>query len=185
MMFRYPQIFVLVTAFFLQGCAPLVFTAGAGAGYTATQEKPRNSIESFFDDLGRSIRQTTRKITGSGSRRSSGGTTRSGVFRVRILRSTLAPTEVHKGEQVTMTLQYQITGAAGQGVSVREKGTLLKEGKELTVLKDESNVRENGTWENTLSFAVPESAKGGSYAVTLQISAQGQTRNARHSFTLR
>lgn len=183
MMLRYSQVFVLMAAFFLQGCAPLVFTAGAGAGYTATQEKPRNSIESFFEDLGRSIRQTTRKITGA--RRSADGTTRSGAFGVRILRSTLAPTKVYKGEQVTMTLQYQITGAPAKGVSVREKGTLLKEGKELTVLKDESNMRENGTWENTLSFAVPESAKGGSYAVSLQVSAQGQTRNARHAFTLK
>lgn len=34
-------------------------------------------------------------------------------------------------------------------------------------------------------FFRPESAKPGKYMVTLQISAQGQTRSARRSFTVR
>jgi hypothetical protein len=70
-------------------------------------------------------------------------------------------------------------------VTIREKSSLSGDGKELTVLKDESSEKENGTWENTLSFSVPESAKPGKYMVTLQISAQGQTRSARRSFTVR
>ncbi len=62
---------------------------------------------------------------------------------------------------------------------------MSREGKELTVLKDESTERENGTWENTLTFAVPESAQSGKYTVTLRVSAQGQTRTAQRSFTVR
>ena len=41
-------VFLVAAALLLGGCAPLVFTAGAGAGYVATQEKPRNKVEAFF-----------------------------------------------------------------------------------------------------------------------------------------
>jgi len=184
-------LFVLLAAvsFLLTGCAaPLVITAGAGAGYVATREKPRNAVEAFFDDLGRSIRQTTRRITGEPSGRRSAPSASSAPsrgFALKIQRSTLAPTEVDKGEQVTLTLQYLVTGASGKKVTIREKSSLGKDGKELTVLKDESSEKENGKWENTLSFAVPESAHSGKYTVTMQISAQGQTRSTRRSFTVR
>lgn len=181
-------LFVLLVAasFLLTGCAaPLVITAGAGAGYVATREKPRSAVEAFFDDLGRSIRQTTRRITGEPSGRRSAPSAPSRGFTLKIQRSTLAPTEVDKGEQVTLTLQYLVTGASGKKVTIREKSSLGKDGKELTVLKDESSEKENGKWENTLSFAVPKSARSGKYTVTLQISAQGQIRSTRRSFTVR
>jgi hypothetical protein len=84
-----------------------------------------------------------------------------------------------------LTLQYTIIGAPEKGVTIREKSSLSREGKVLTVLKDESSRKENGTWENTLSFAVPKSAKPGKYSVNLQISAQGQARSARRTFTVR
>ncbi len=182
----YWPVLLIVAGFLHSGCAPLVLTAGAGAGYVAAKEEPRSKVETFFEDLGRSIRQTTRKLT---SGRSSAQRQTSEQYRgrlaLRIQRSTLAPTEVYRGEQVTLTLQYVIMGAPKGGVKIREKSTLSKDGKELTVLKDESSQKENGTWENTLSFAVPKSAKAGKYSVSLQISTQGQTRSARHSFTLR
>jgi hypothetical protein len=190
----------VVASYLLSGCAaPLVLTAGAagaGAGYVATQEKPRSQVEIFFNDLGRSIRQTTRRISGELSgrrpatyeeptgRRPVAPEPRSG-FALKIQRSTLAPAAVNKGEQVTLTLQYMIMGAPEKGVTIRERSSLNRDGKELTVLKEESSEKENGTWENTLSFAVPESAQSGKFTVTLQISAQGQTRSTRRSFTVR
>jgi hypothetical protein len=192
--------FFVTASYLLSGCAaPLLLTAGAagaGAGYVATQEKPRNQFEIFFNDLGRSIRHTTRRISaGLPGRRPTtyreptnrhpvASAPRSG-FGLKIQRSTLAPTEVHKGEQVTLTLQYMIMGASEKGVTIREKSSLNREGKELTVLKEESSEKENGTWENTLSFAVPEGAQPGKYTVTLLITAQGQTRSTRRSFTVR
>jgi len=182
---KWPSLFLVAVALFLHGCAPLVFTAGAGAGYVATQEEPRSKIEVFFDDLGRSIRQTTRRITGGASGRRPSAPAPSGGFALKIQRSTLAPTEVRTGEQVTLTLQYLITGAPDKGVKIRERSSLSSGGKELTVLKDESSDKENGIWENTLSFTVPESAQPGKYVVTLQISAQGQTRSTRRSFSVR
>lgn len=177
-------VFAAFAFLFLNGCAPVVFTAGAGAGYVATQEKPRSAIESFFDDLGKSIRQTTRRLTGESKATRTAVPGYRGGLALRIKRSTLAPTEVNTGEQVTLTLQYIVLGAPAAGINVRERSSLSKDGKELTVLKDESSQKENGTWENTLSFAVPESAKPGKYTVTLQISTQGQSRSARRTFTV-
>ena len=89
-----------------------------------------------------------------------------------------------KGDQVTLTLQYALMGAPPAGVKVTDKSTLLIGGKELTVLKNESSTKENGTWESTLTFAVPESAAPGKYTVLQELSAQGKTRNARRSFTV-
>lgn len=181
---RFLLVFAALACCLLSGCAPVVFTAGAGAGYVATQEKPRSALEEFFDDLGKSIRQTTRRLTGESKATRAAVPGYRGGLALRIKQSTLAPTEVYKGEQVTLTLQYIVLGAPASGISVRERSALSKDGKELTILKDESSQKENGTWENTLSFAVPASAKPGKYTVTLQISAQGQSRSTRRTFTV-
>ena len=178
-------VFSALACCLLSGCAPAVFTAGAGAGYVATQEKPRSALEEFFDDLGKSIRQTTRRLTGESKATRAAVPGYRGGLALSIKQSSLAPTEVYKGEQVTLTLQYIVLGAPAAGITVRERSALNKDGKELTILKDESSQKENGTWENTLSFAVPESAQSGKFTVTLQISAQGQTRSTRRSFTVR
>lgn len=177
-------VFFAAAAVLLGGCAPLVFTAGAGTGYVATQEKPRNKVEAFFDDLGRSIKQTTRKLTG-GAPDKRQNQSRKGGLTLKIHKSALTPATVNKGEQVQATLRYSIAGASQKGTTVQERSGLSREGKELTVLKDESTERENGTWENTLTFAVPESAQPGKYTVTLRVSAQGQTRIAQRSFMVR
>lgn len=172
----------------LSGYAALFLPAGAEAdGFMGIPEQPNASFESFLQGIGRTIQQTTRRITGRPEPTSRRPTTRtaSDEMRLDIQRSTLAPTLVYRGEKITVTLQYLIEGAPEKGVTIREKSTLSKEGKVLTILKDETNLKENGIWENTLSFAVPRSAQAGSYVVSLQISAQGQSQTARHTFTLR
>ncbi|WP_157469850.1 hypothetical protein [Desulfobulbus elongatus] len=167
-------------------CAFMVLPAGAGTGSAVAQAGPLDTLGAFFDDMGRSIRQTTRKITGgTPPRRQRPSTPAAGGLALKIERSALVPTEVHTGEEVTLILRYAISGAPAKGVVVREKSTLGRGGKNLTVLKDESGTKENGTWENTLSFAVPGSAKPGQYTVSMQVSAQGQTRSTRHAFTVR
>ncbi|MBV5318016.1 MAG: hypothetical protein JZU50_09405 [Desulfobulbaceae bacterium] len=168
----------------LAGCAPLIFTAGAGAGYVATQEEPRSKVGAFFDELGRSIKQTTRKLTGAKPTRKQSAAVNSGGLTLTINNATVAPTKVTIGDQVKLTLQYVVSGAPEKGLKVREKTSLTSSGQELTVLKDETVVKENGTWENTLTFAIPGSAKPGKYTVAQQISAQGKTRSSRRSFTV-
>lgn len=178
---------LLAVYILVSGYASLLHPTGVEAGFMAIPEQPSASFESFLQGIGRTIQQTTRKITGRPEptyRRTSARTTSAGM-KLDIQRSTLAPTVVYKGEKITVTLQYLIDGAPEKGVTIREKSTLSKGGKILTVLKDETNLKENGTWENTLSFAVPRSAQAGNYVVSLQISAQGRSQTARHTFTLR
>jgi hypothetical protein len=176
---------VLALTLLLTGCAPLIFTAGAGAGFVATQEEPRSKVGDFFDDLGRSIKQTTRKITGTKPPRTPTTAGAAGGLVLAIKNSRVAPTKVAPGDQVQLTLRYVILGAPEKGIKLREKNTLTMGGQELSVLKDETDDKENGTWENTLTFAIPDSAKPGKYTITQQISARGQTRSSRRSFTVK
>jgi hypothetical protein len=164
--------------------AVLLIAASLLASGCTSLDKPKSTIEAFFDDLGRSIRQTTRRITGDEPPpRQSKSKAKAGLV-LKIEKSSLAPATVQPGDQVKLTLRYRIAGAATQGVKVREKSSLARDGKELTVLKDESVDRENGTWENTLTFAVPHSAQSGRYTVTCRISAQGQSRSSQRAFTV-
>jgi len=173
-------------ALLLEGCAPLVLTVGAGTSYAANRARSRSTVEIFFDDLGRSIQQTTRRLTGTGGRprkTTSTSKSRNGLA-LKILQCSLAPSKVHPGDQVKVVLQYSIAGAPTAGVELVEKNSLMQGGKVLTVLKDERSTKESGTWENTLSFAVPQSAKPGEYTVKLQVSSKGTRRTVQRSFSV-
>lgn len=181
--------FLFALCILLSGYTPLfLFPATeTHAGFLTAPEQPSASFESFLQGIGRTIQQTTRRITGRSEptpRRTTTRTAGTGT-KLDVLRSSLAPTVVYKGEKITVTLQYLIDGAPEQGVTIREKSMLSMGGKVLTVLKDETTLKENGVWENTLSFTVPRSAQAGNYVVSLQISTQGQSQTARHTFTLR
>jgi hypothetical protein len=176
--------FHYVLCILLSGFALIFTPIESAAGFMATPEQPSASFESFLQGIGRSLEQTSRRITGRQPYRRATSTSQSRETTLNIQRSTLAPTVVYKGEKVTMTLQYLISGAPEKGITIREKSMLSKDGKVLTVLKDESSQKENGIWENTLSFVVPGSAKSGNYVVSLQLSTQGESQTARHTFTL-
>lgn len=141
-------------------------------------------MEVFFNDLGRSIRNTTRQLTGAVSGRRSSGTKAQTRLVLKVLKSSLAPTIVQPGDQVTVLLQYSVSGAPKQGVQLQEKSSLVKKGSVLSILKDETVTRENGSWENTLTFAVPHSAQKGTYTVKLRIGNQGMGRTVQRSFTV-
>lgn len=173
--------FRLLPVFF---CALSLATSGCTPHY-------RYQVENFFDDLGRSISQTTRRLTGEDqesrrpvrSRPQSQGQTVNALT-LKVLQTSLKPVSVHPGDKVQVVLRYSIAGAPAKGIALQGKSTLLQDGKELAVLKEESATKENGEWEDTLSFVVPSSAKPGKYMVTLRISGQGQARTAQRSFTV-
>jgi len=167
-------------ALLFAGCAPLGLTSGNG------KSKHRNKVEAFFDDLGQSIKQTTRRLTGSGTRHRqppSGSKSQNGLA-LKVLKSSLAPSKVHPGDRVKVVLQYRITGAPANGVEVQERSSLLFAGKELTVLKEDAATKENGEWENTLSFNVPPSAKSGKYSLKLRLNVLGICRTVQRSFSV-
>ena len=146
--------------------------------------EPIRTVDNFFQNIGRSIQRTTRKMTSGQPTRKQTSSQSHHKLVCTIQKASITPDEVAKGKQVTVTLQYVITGAPTAGLKVTEKSILLADGKELTVLKDESTTKENGTWENTLTFAVPESATPGKYTVLQKLIVQGTTRSSRRSFTV-
>lgn len=229
----------IAVPFFLTGCAaPLFLAAAGGASYLATQKEPMQKIDTFLQDLDKSIKETTRKITGeqptgeaaddkqlgeeiagdksakeiSGeqaeeivsekptgklifkkpvgkfadvkrTKKQSGPPPQTGLV-FTIQKASISPANVKKGEEVKLILQYVIMGAPASGLKVTGKSTLSADGKDLTVLKEESTTKENGTWENTLTFAVPDSATSGKYTITQELSAQELTRSSQRSFTV-
>lgn len=233
---------------FLTGCAaaPLLLATGA-AGYLATQEEPKQKFEKFLQDLDKSIKQTTQRISGeqptgeidskqpiekqSGEQpaeeiadeepagriddeepvgRIGGEKPVSKIAGQQLIKKnagekpvgkqrrqnspsgfvftlqkvSISSDTVKKGEEVKLVLRYVIMGAPAEGVKVAGKSTLSIEGKELMVLDDKSTTKENGTWENTLTFAVPDSATPGKYTITQELSTQGLTRSSHRSFTV-
>jgi hypothetical protein len=176
---------VCIVALLLEGCSPLVFTSGGGNGSAASKPKHRNAVEAFFDDLGQSIKQTTRRLTGTGGegRKRTATKAQSGLT-LKVLQASLEPAKVHSGEQVKVVLQYSIAGAPAAGVALQEKTSLQQGDKLLVVLKEETSSKENGKWENTLSFAVPKSAQAGTYTVKLRLIAQGKSRTVQRSFSV-
>ncbi len=234
----YIALFIAVP-FLLTGCAPPLFLAAiGGASYLATQKESLQKIDTFLQDLDKSIKETTRKISGEQPTGEAAGDKQLGeeladdesakeftgepaekivseklsgklsskkpvgklgdVKRTKkqidpppqiglvftIEKASISPANVKKGEEVKLILRYVITGAPASGLKVTGKSTLSADGKDLTVLKDESAIKENGTWENTLTFAVPDSATPGKYTITQELSAQGLTRSSQRSFTV-
>lgn len=175
MFFRFLSVFLCVLSLTISGCAP----------------RYRYQVENFFEDLGRSISQTTRRLTGEdqGSRRPVRSRTQSqgqtaNALALKVLQTSLKPVSVHPGDKVQVVLRYSIAGAPAKGIALKGKSTLLHDGKELAVLKEETSTKENGEWEDTLSFVVPSSAKPGKYMVTMRISGQGQSRSVQQSFSV-
>lgn len=101
-----------------------------------------------------------------------------------IQKASLSPDKVKKGEEVKLSLRYVITGAPAKGLKVTGKSTLSIDSKNLMVLEEKPTTKENGTWENTLTFAVPDSAQPGKYTIIQELSAQGLTRSSQRSFTV-
>lgn len=176
--------FMLLCQCTLVGCAPAFIAAGAGAGYLATHERSRYKVQRFFHDLSRSIKQTTRKVYDEQWTSQHINYEQSKGFVLKISKVSLSPQKVAKGGKVKLVVEYVIMGGPEQGVKIEEKQTLLCNGEELTVLNNESTTKENGTWEDTLTFAVPDSAEPGKYVVVQEMKAQGLTRSTRRAFTV-
>jgi hypothetical protein len=166
----------------LQGCAPLFLAAGAGAGYLAVDKQAARKIDKSLRDLSKSITTSSRRILGNKRtekryryKRGSGST-------VRLQKTSLTPTTVHRGDRVTSILIYGVLGAPADGLVVREKRELWFNNKKLSTLRDESISRANGTWKSRLVFRVPESAVSGTYFVKQQVIFRGKKQLSKKQF---
>lgn len=167
----------------LGGCFPLFLAAGAGTGYVIADRESKAKVDKFFSDLERSIRKTTRRIYSEDrTKKKFTAEQGNGEMVLKIHKDSVSPDKVARGERVRVTIQYAVMGAAEAGVEIQERRALVFGSKELTLLSEDSTIRSNGTWENTLTFAVPASAEPGTYTVTQEIATKGLKRTARSSF---
>lgn len=170
---------------FLPGCVPLFVAVGAGTGYLVADQDSRQKVDHFFQDLSKSIRKSTRRLYGEQRTKDQNAYQKSAGFMLTVQEDALSPTSVLPGEQINLRVQYAIMGAPATGIPIKKRRTLFFKGKQITVINNESTTRTNGTWENTLTFAVPKSAQPGAYTVKQEISAQGTTRSTQRTFMVR
>jgi hypothetical protein len=166
----------------LGGCFPLFLAAGAGTGYVMTDEESKAKVDKFFRDLEQSVRKTTRRISSEvKTKKTSASDQGNSDMVLKIHKNSVSPAKVSRGESVRVILEYEVMGAAEAGVEIQERITLVFGSKGLTLLSEDSTIRSNGIWENTLTFAVPASTEPGTYKVTQEIATKGLKRTARSS----
>ena len=173
---------VVACCWLLQGCIPLFVAAGAGAGYLAADKKAARKVDRFLQDLLKSSRTSSSRISGA---RKSGKDEKGVAPSVRLQETSLKPSTVSKGDSVTAVVVYGVVGgAAEEGVTVVERKELWFNNKRLAVLQDESVSRENGIWKSRLVFKVPKSASKGTYVVKQVISCRGKEKRSQKKFTV-
>ncbi|HHD62821.1 MAG TPA: hypothetical protein ENK96_00320 [Desulfobulbaceae bacterium] len=176
---------VCLVLLLLQGCAPLILAAGAGAGYLAVDKRAARKVDQSLRDLSKSITISSRRILGNRRTEKKYRYKRGSGSTVRLQETSLAPGTVHRGDRVTSILVYGVLGAPADGLIIREKRELWFNNKKLCTLRDESISRKNGTWKSRLVFKVPGSAANGTYIVKQQISYKGKKQRSKKEFIVR
>ncbi len=166
------------------GCAPVFLATGAGVGYYAGNKKAARKVNRFFHDLAESIRTSSRRTSGARqTEKAYGRGTESGP-RLRLETSVLVPVKVARGEQVTTAITYAVLGAPAGGIRVEETRELWQGSRKLSLLRRETITRKNGTWESTLIFRVPQSARPGRYRVVQYVRLGDSRLKAESGFTV-
>ena len=112
---------VVACCWLLQGCIPLFVAAGAGAGYLAADKKAARKVDRFLQDLLKSSRTSSSRISGA---RKSGKDEKGVAPSVRLQETSLKPSTVSKGDSVTAVVVYGVVGgAAEEGVTERNSGS--------------------------------------------------------------
>ena len=137
---RHVVLYLLMFSIYLSGCAPVL-----------------DNFQKSFQD----IFQTSEAVETKSSISCEKMNEAQLVFR----KSTLRPRKVKRGQEITVSIVYEVACAPDSGVLVKEKMTLWHQGKELTVLTNENASRQNGTWESSITFRIPKSAQFGRYEV--------------------
>ncbi len=166
------------------GCAPVFLAAGAGVGYYAGNKKAARKVDRFFHDLAASIRTSSRRTSGARQTEREQGYSKGSGSRIRLQGSRLVPARVARGEQVTVVITYAVMGAPAGGIRVEESRELWLGSRKLSLLRRETMTRKNGTWESSLVFRVPASAKKGRYQVVQSVRFGTSRLETRNSFTV-
>lgn len=144
-------------------------TIGAGLGYLIASELEKSSRMVHND-------QATRdRISHTGN---------NGQV-LQIQESRIQPSSVIKrGDKVTVAVQYVVMNDVDSGCTVKETKSIWHDGVQESVLDESLVQRENGTWESTISFELPENAQPGEYEIRQVIATNEQTRVSAVPFTV-
>ncbi len=183
--YHHATLALLLVTLLGSGCAPVLLAAGAGAGYYAGNKKAARKVDRFFRELADSITTSSRRTSGARQTERLHGYSRGSGALVELQQSTLRPKKVARGEKVTVTITYAVMGAPQDGIRVRETRELRMGGRRLSLLRQENLTRKNGTWESTLVFRVPTTARKGTYEVLQSVRAEGTELRTRAVFTVR
>jgi uncharacterized protein YcfJ len=104
-------------------------------------------------------------------------------FELDVRDSSVYPRTVEPGDMVTAKLEYATLGT-GNGVRVTER-QVLQYGDRENELDKRTRTREDGTWETTVEFSVPDNAPEGDYELAQRVTAEGETEIATSRFQVR
>lgn len=99
--------------------------------------------------------------------------------------TSVAPNAVPAGGKVTATMEYAALGTGPNGIPVRERFLLNKDGEQVKELYDSTVTRTDGTWQSPIEFTLPEKAPVGTYVVAQSASAGGRIASKDVAFTVK
>lgn len=168
----------------VQGCFPVFFIAGAGAGYLATDKNAQKDLNNFLADLSTSTRKKTTKIKSEGKTKKTMQHAKGGAPAFELIGCTVTPKKVQRLQQASVRLEYAILGAASSGTEVTETKSLWYGKRKVARLASDTVERTNGTWESILTFTIPASAENGRHSIKQEVTYKKQKIQATAHFTV-
>ena len=83
---------------------------------------------------------------------------------------TISPNATRRGQDITITTRYSIKDATESGTLLKERISILKGSKDISVILDDENIVKNGVWENFLTVGIPANLTKGKYEIKVQLS---------------
>lgn len=78
---------------------------------------------------------------------------------------TVTPATVKRGEVVTINMEYVIVGTGPQKIKVKQTKDLWFNDRKIAELDSDEVDCDDGTWESSTSFKVPDSAQTGKHKI--------------------
>ncbi len=185
-------IVAVILPFGLTSCATTEQSTGAGALAGAVIGAMLMGNSTRGAALGAAIgaaagfavhKANARKVKSAEQTRTEHSYNNSSGFQMHMNNGTVTPDRTDPDAELVARMEYVVLGS-GDGQSVRERRVLMRDGKVLKELQNESVVRTDGTWENTLGFKVPATAPSGRYTVLQEIKAGGVVVSDERHFSV-
>ena len=123
-----------------------------------------NDVNTWLAGIEQKMQKTVKKYNSEWAKQSIDYQEGSGLV-LDVNSFTVTPDKVKRGGVVTINMQYVIAGAGQQKVKLKQTKDLWFNDRKIVELDADEVVCEDGTWENSTSFKVPDSAQTGKHKV--------------------